>query len=153
MDLLDFLKGQLGVVINDFLVATCGQGEVPANAKAMCADLVSLSAEPGALDLSGAQVVAFGLGDSHYIYFNEAARLYGEVVRARHGAAMLSDDYDRGDDQYDEKYDEKYASKWEQFAPLLFTKQLLLEPKHVLLPATFADERRMCCQPARASWT
>ena len=66
---------------------------------------------------------------------------------------MLSDDYDRGDDQYDEKYDEKYASKWEQFAPLLFTKQLLLEPKHVLLPATYAVERRMCCQPARASWT
>ena len=59
-------------MINDFLVATCGQGELPANAKAMCADLMSLAAESGALDLSGTQVAVFGLGDTEVSRVNRS---------------------------------------------------------------------------------
>ena len=101
-----------------FLVATCGQGELPGNAKTMYSEL--LSAEPGSLDLSNTQMAVFGMGDSHYVYFNKGARLYDEVLRQRHSAAMLADDYGRGDDQDEEKYE----SKWEEFATPLFTKLL-----------------------------
>jgi len=118
-----------------FLVATCGQGELPANCKEMYAALSG--AEDGALgDLSETKVAVFGMGDSHYVYFNEAAKMFDEVLRNQLGAAMIVEDYGKGDDQDDEKYE----SAWEEFAPSLFTKLMLPEPERVLLPASYRAE-------------
>ena len=61
-----------------FLVATCGQGELPGNCKEMFAAM--RDAEEGALgDFGETKVAVFGMGDSHYVYFNEAARMFDDV--------------------------------------------------------------------------
>jgi len=116
------------------LLATCGQGELPGNCKDMYNTLINM--EPGDLDLSETQIGIFGMGDSHYVYFNEAARLYDEVFRNKLGANMIMDTYGKGDDQDDEKYE----TAWEEFGPSMFTKLSLPEPEKILLPATYSAE-------------
>ena len=57
-----------------FLIATCGQTELPNNCKDVYAALSS--GDLSELDLSETKIGVFGMGDSHYVYFNEAAKLY-----------------------------------------------------------------------------
>eukprot|EP01083_Nonionella_stella_P194368 716915_1 len=114
-----------------FIVATCGQGELPANCKDMYKQLLV-----GEIDLSQTKVAVFGMGDSHYVYFNEAAKLYDDVLRNKLGAQMIMDGYGLGDDQDDEKYE----SAWEEFGPSIYTKLMLPEPEKILLPATYSTE-------------
>ncbi len=37
------------------------------------------------LDLSGTKMAVFGMSDSHYVYINEAAKLYDDVLRNDNG--------------------------------------------------------------------
>ena len=60
-----------------FLIATCGQGELPNNCKDIYAALSS--GDLSELDLSETKIGVFGMGDSHYVYFNEAAKLHDAV--------------------------------------------------------------------------
>eukprot|EP00484_Ammonia_sp_Unknown_P000272 CAMPEP_0197022220 /NCGR_PEP_ID=MMETSP1384-20130603/3125_1 /TAXON_ID=29189 /ORGANISM="Ammonia sp." /LENGTH=1795 /DNA_ID=CAMNT_0042450221 /DNA_START=521 /DNA_END=5908 /DNA_ORIENTATION=- len=117
-----------------FLLATCGQGELPANCKDMYSELSKIGADD--LDLSDTKVAIFGMGDSHYVYFNEAARLYDDLFRNKLKASMIMEDFGRGDDQDDEKYE----SAWEEFGPSVFTKLMLPEPERILLPASYSAE-------------
>eukprot|EP01083_Nonionella_stella_P091619 256215_1 len=116
-----------------FIIATCGQGELPQNCKQMYNDLLLNSSD---IDLSKTKIGVFGMGDSHYVYFNEAARQYDEVFRNKLGAEMLSESYGKGDDQDEEKYE----SAWEEFAPTMYTKLMLPEPERILLPGSYSSE-------------
>eukprot|EP00485_Elphidium_margaritaceum_P008311 CAMPEP_0202688700 /NCGR_PEP_ID=MMETSP1385-20130828/4170_1 /ASSEMBLY_ACC=CAM_ASM_000861 /TAXON_ID=933848 /ORGANISM="Elphidium margaritaceum" /LENGTH=1808 /DNA_ID=CAMNT_0049343729 /DNA_START=509 /DNA_END=5935 /DNA_ORIENTATION=- len=126
------------------IVATCGQGEMPGNCKELFAQL-SEAGEDDVPDLSGVNVAVFGMGDSHYVYFNEAAKKYDDLFRTRLHANMLSDSYGCGDDQEDEKYE----SAWQEFGPSLFTRLSLPEPERILLPASYGvefDDRAIAVQ-------
>lgn len=56
------------------IVATCGQGELPANCKYFHKELF----EAEDLDLSNTKFATFGLGDTSYIHYNSAAKEFDE---------------------------------------------------------------------------
>eukprot|EP01084_Bolivina_argentea_P142821 250868_1 len=117
-----------------FILATCGQGELPSNCREMYNSLKN--ADNDEIDLSQTKIAVFGMGDSHYVYFNETAKLYDSILRNKFAAQMIMDDYGCGDDQDDEKYE----SAWEEFAPSMYTKLMLPEAEKILLPATYRTE-------------
>ena len=79
-----------------FVVATSGQGEFPANCRALWRFLARASLPAGCL--SGLRVAVFGFGDSGYPLFNAAARkLFRRLVDGLGAAPLLP--LGLGDDQ------------------------------------------------------
>lgn len=63
------------------IVATCGQGELPANCKYFHEEIMA----DDTIDLSNTKFACFGLGDSSYIYYNSAAKEFDERFEALGG--------------------------------------------------------------------
>lgn len=115
-----------------FVVATCGQGELPSNCKSFYEEMNKDSF--GNDFLSDTKFAVFGMGDSHYVYFNEAATLFDKRLEALGGQRMI--ECGMGDDQHEDKFE----TEWEVFAPNLWNIMGLKEPEKVLLPASYNVE-------------
>eukprot|EP01071_Lankesteria_metandrocarpae_P003553 Lankesteria_metandrocarpae@DN3034_c0_g1_i1.p1 len=83
------------------LCCTQGQGEFPEDTKEFWAEL-SKDDQPADL-LKGMSYAVFGMGDSSYIYFNQAAKNLDERFEQLGAKRLLA--YGKGDDQDAEKYD------------------------------------------------
>ena len=63
-----------------FVIATCGQGQLPANCMELYKTLNDMSSDNTESEFGGTlentRMTVFRMGDSHYLYFNEAAKLY-----------------------------------------------------------------------------
>eukprot|EP00915_Cephaloidophora_sp_WS-2016_P009509 GHVH01013595.1.p1 GENE.GHVH01013595.1~~GHVH01013595.1.p1 ORF type:complete len:1813 (+),score=257.55 GHVH01013595.1:123-5561(+) len=101
---LDDIKSMKQVII---FVSTAGQGEIPGAAIPAHEELKACT-DTGAL--SGVQYAVFGLGDSTYLYFNEAAKLYDCAFEKLGAIRML--ETGAGDDQHEEKYETVLGEWW-----------------------------------------
>eukprot|EP00497_Spongosphaera_streptacantha_P006053 TRINITY_DN985_c0_g1_i9.p1 TRINITY_DN985_c0_g1~~TRINITY_DN985_c0_g1_i9.p1 ORF type:complete len:569 (+),score=131.65 TRINITY_DN985_c0_g1_i9:1381-3087(+) len=111
-----------------FVVATCGQGELPGNCKTFYSELSNADLPKDFLN--DTMFAVFGMGDSHYVYFNEAARLFDERLGELGGVRMLP--RGEGNDQDEEKFE----TEWENWSPRLWNEMGTKEPEKILLPAT-----------------
>jgi len=111
------------------IVATCGQGEFPAN----CRDFwKSLSDESLPKDLyTNTKFAVFGLGDSSYVFFNEAAKQFYNRFKDL-GGKMVST-LGLGD----EKDEEHYESKWNDWLPELWNELGTPPPSMELLTPSY----------------
>jgi len=71
------------------IVATCGQGEFPAN----CRDFWKAVSDESLPDdlYANTKFAIFGLGDSSYVYFNEAAKKFHDRFKELGGQVRLRD--------------------------------------------------------------
>ena len=116
--------GEAGTVIN--LVATCGQGEWPANSKGFWAEIQ----EEGIADLSELKIATFAMGDSGYVFYN----MCGEMMHKRMvelGAQEILP-IGMGDDQQEDKWE----TEWTEWSPELWNELGTMSPPQVLLPAS-----------------
>jgi len=91
------------------IVATCGQGELPANCKYFHKELF----EAEDLDLSNTRFATFGLGDTSYIHYNSAAKEFDDRFAELKATRIL--EIGLGND----KDDEKYETAWYEWFPEL----------------------------------
>jgi sulfite reductase alpha subunit-like flavoprotein len=115
-----------------FILATCGQGELPSNCKDFYASITAMEDNPEWL--KDVNIGVFGMGDSHYVYFNSVATKFDDELRKK-GAQMVVD-VGLGDDQDPEKYE----SVFEEWGPTLFTKLELPEAQRILLASQYSAE-------------
>jgi len=101
---LDDIKAMKTVVI---FVSTAGQGEIPGGAIPVYDEMKTCEDKEA---LKGIKYGVFGLGDSTYIYFNEAATLFDNVFGQLGAEKMLAPGM--GDDQHEEKYETALAEWW-----------------------------------------
>eukprot|EP00485_Elphidium_margaritaceum_P010876 CAMPEP_0202690710 /NCGR_PEP_ID=MMETSP1385-20130828/5619_1 /ASSEMBLY_ACC=CAM_ASM_000861 /TAXON_ID=933848 /ORGANISM="Elphidium margaritaceum" /LENGTH=1757 /DNA_ID=CAMNT_0049346001 /DNA_START=418 /DNA_END=5691 /DNA_ORIENTATION=+ len=113
-----------------FAVSTCGQGEYPKNCQFFMTDLEHAVEQK---DTIGAKVkyAVFGLGDSHYVYYNEAANKLDEFMEKCGATRMM--DVGLGNDQDPDKYD----TAFEEWTPTLFDTLKCEEPSQELLPPRY----------------
>ncbi len=111
------------------VVATAGQGEFPNNCKEFWKRLEDKTVPEDYL--AQCQFAVFGLGDSGYVFFNEAAKLIDKRL-AEIGAKRIL-----GMGLGDDKDDEKFESKWGDWAPDLWNELGTPPPPQELLPATY----------------
>lgn len=109
-------------------MATCGQGELPANCKEF---YKWISEEHPADHLANTNISIFGLGDTHYVYYNSAAKMFNERFRALGAPELLA--MGNGDDQDEDKYE----TAWEEWFPQFCGVSQLAEPEKILLPASY----------------
>lgn len=101
------------------VVSTTGQGDLPVNMRHFWQDL-TVAALPPAL-LEGLRFTVFGLGDSHYVQFNYAARklyarLQGLGAKPFCRCGLGDDQHDFG---YEQELDPWAEGMWEALASLL----------------------------------
>eukprot|EP01006_Ploeotia_vitrea_P034594 TRINITY_DN65769_c0_g1_i1.p1 TRINITY_DN65769_c0_g1~~TRINITY_DN65769_c0_g1_i1.p1 ORF type:complete len:134 (+),score=5.49 TRINITY_DN65769_c0_g1_i1:369-770(+) len=104
------------------LVATCGQGELPANCKHFAKELASNED----INLSNVKYAMFGLGDKSYVHFNEAAKVIDDAYKKRGAKEVIS--MGLGDD----KDDEKYETAWYEWFPNLAQEMKFPDPPDTL---------------------
>lgn len=111
------------------IVATCGQGEFPGN----CKDFwKSISDKDLPTDfLKDTKFAVFGLGDSSYVFFNEAAKLFNGRFKELGATSVL----EMGEG--DEKDEERYETKWNDWLPELWNELGTDPPSQELLPPTY----------------
>jgi len=128
MDDLDFddLQNQTQVFC---VVATCGQGELPAN----CRDFWKSLSDPQLPKdyFKDTKFAVFGLGDSSYVYFNEAAKKFYDRFKELGGNIVTS--LGLGD----EKDEEHYETKWNEWIPELWNELGTPPPAMELMPPTY----------------
>lgn len=128
MDELDFdeLPKQTQVFC---VVATCGQGEFPAN----CRDFWKAISDPSLPKdlLKDTKFAVFGLGDSSYVYFNESAKKFYNRFKELGGVTVSN--LGMGD----EKDEEHYESKWNEWLPELWNELGTPPPSMTLLPPSY----------------
>lgn len=73
----------------------------------------------------------FGLGDSSYVYYNQAAKIIDKRMTEL-GAKRLVE-LGLGD----EKAEEKHETAWQEWSPNLFNELNLKNPPDTLLPQSF----------------
>ncbi len=83
------------------IVSTCGDGQLPGNCKYFAKDLLASSA-----DLSKVKFAVFGLGDTAYHYYNEAAKIFDKRFEELGAKRVLP--AGMGNDKDDEKYETAY---------------------------------------------
>jgi homodimeric pyruvate:ferredoxin (flavodoxin) oxidoreductase len=112
------------------VVATCGQGEFPAN----CRDFWKALSDPSnPKDLfQNTKFAIFGLGDSSYVYFNEAAKRFHRKFEELGGKVVTT--LGLGDD----KDEDKYESKWNDWLPYLWNELGTPPPSMELLPPSYS---------------
>jgi pyruvate/2-oxoacid:ferredoxin oxidoreductase beta subunit/sulfite reductase alpha subunit-like flavoprotein/Pyruvate/2-oxoacid:ferredoxin oxidoreductase delta subunit len=111
-------------VIN--LVATCGQGEYPANCRNFYKELVDEGLPSDYLD--GVKFATFAMGDSGYVFFNSSGEFFDERF-TQLGATPLMP-MGQGDDQDADKWE----TAWEDWAPELWNELGTPTPDKVLPP-------------------
>lgn len=84
------------------LVSTCGQGELPPNCRNFYKYLQGLSPDT----LKNTKYAVFGLGDSNYTFFNQAAKKYDEVLAKAGAKRVVETGY--GNDQDEDKFNTAY---------------------------------------------
>lgn len=131
IDVMDLAKQ--GLVVN--LVATCGQGEFPANSKLFWEQISTDPDIPEDL-LANTKFCTFGMGDSHYVFFNECAKMIDEQFVRLGGQRLL--DVGLGDDQDEDTWETAYLD-WE---PSLFNEINAPPPPKEVMPATYAANVR-----------
>ena len=117
------LAGKKHVVV---LCSTCGNGEMPKNARQFYAEL--LQEHPADL-LQAVRMWVFGLGDSSFANYNVAAkRLHSrfEALGAQMAAIGLGNDQDP----------ERYMTAWENWLPAFWDATGVNEPEVVGVPAS-----------------
>jgi len=108
---LEDIKSMKTVIV---LAATAGQGEIPGGAIPAHEEMKSCTE----LDcLKGIKFAVFGMGDSSYIYFNEAAKLFQKEFSRLGGEEVIP--IGMGDDQHEEKYETALAEWWPEFTDAL----------------------------------
>lgn len=129
MDELDFdeLPKQTQVFC---VVATCGQGEFPAN----CRDFWKAISDPSLPKdlLKDTKFAVFGLGDSSYVYFNESAKKFYNRFKELGGATVSN--LGMGD----EKDEDHYETRWNEWLPELWNELGTAPPSMELLPPSYA---------------
>jgi sulfite reductase alpha subunit-like flavoprotein len=113
-------------------VATAGQGEMPKTALKFWAEMEQFLELPGKENFLGnTQFAVFGMGDSSYVFFNEAASKIDSMFE-KLGATRIQE-MGQGDDQHAERYD----TELEEWTPNVFDAieappppQELGEPSH-----------------------
>ena len=111
------------------VVATCGQGEFPANCKDFWKNISNASLPNDFL--KDTKIAVFGLGDSSYVYFNESAKKF--YNRFKELGATLVSNLGLGD----EKDEEHYESKWNEWLPELWNELGTPPPSMELLPPSY----------------
>lgn len=111
------------------VVATCGQGEFPANCKEFWKQLSDKDLP--ADYLQDKKFAVFGLGDSSYVYFNETAKLFHKRFTELGAQSVI--DLGLGDD----KDEERYESAWNEWAPELWNELGTDPPAMELLPPSY----------------
>jgi sulfite reductase alpha subunit-like flavoprotein len=124
IDVMDLPKHS--TVIN--LVATCGQGEWPANSKLFWEQIQDPELPTDLL--ANTKFSTFCMGDSHYVFFNECGKQMDSAFERLGGQRMMP--MEMGDDQDDDMWESKYVD-WE---PALFNELGTMEPPRVLLEAS-----------------
>ena len=111
------------------IVATCGQGEFPAN----CRDFwKALSDDSLPNDLfANTKFAMFGLGDSSYVFFNEAAKKFYDRFQELGGTVVMN--LGLGD----EKDEEHYETKWNEWLPELWNELGTPPPSMELLAPSY----------------
>lgn len=126
VDVMDLPKQSL--IIN--LVATCGQGEFPANSKLFFEQIQDADLPEDLL--ANTRFCTFGMGDSHYVFFNECAKLIDENFVRLGGNKLL--DVGQGDDQDEDTWETAYLD-WE---PALFNEVGAPPPPKEVMPASYS---------------
>lgn len=94
------------------LCATCGEGDTPKNAATFMEQLTKKDAYPED-HLKGVEFAVFGMGDSSYHEFNEAAKIIDQRMGAL-GATRLQE-VGMGDDQHEDKFETALEDWWPDF--------------------------------------
>eukprot|EP01054_Gregarina_sp_Poly1_P006838 Gregarina_sp_Poly_1__6837@NODE_36_length_18572_cov_139_626047_g31_i0_p1_GENE_NODE_36_length_18572_cov_139_626047_g31_i0NODE_36_length_18572_cov_139_626047_g31_i0_p1_ORF_typecomplete_len1815_score257_46POR_N/PF01855_19/5_3e53FAD_binding_1/PF00667_20/2e03FAD_binding_1/PF00667_20/1_3e03FAD_binding_1/PF00667_20/2e52POR/PF01558_18/8_1e42POR/PF01558_18/2_3e03Flavodoxin_1/PF00258_25/3_5e33PFOR_II/PF17147_4/6_9e20NAD_binding_1/PF00175_21/9_2e16Fer4_16/PF13484_6/9_7e14TPP_enzyme_C/PF02775_21/2_7e12EKR/PF len=102
--------------------STAGQGELPGNAKEL---YHALEKETNQALLSTMRFAVVGLGDSNYVYFNQAAKLF-DALLSRLGAMRIMDTC-MGDDQHEERFETALAD----WLPAFWEEAKIAEPENV----------------------
>lgn len=109
------------------IVATCGQGELPANCKYFHEELFA----DDTIDLSNTRFAVFGLGDTSYIHFNSAAKEFDERLGELGGKRIIP--LGLGND----KDDEKYETAWYEWFPELALEAKIPDAPETLMPSIY----------------
>lgn len=124
------------------IVATAGQGDMPKTAVRFWEQMEGFLPSAPADFLANTKFAVFGMGDSSYVFFNEAARKIDDAF-ARLGGERLQE-MGRGDDQHPARYD----TELEEWSPDFFDNidappppQELSAPSHLVEILDPADEQ------------
>ncbi|CAH1775312.1 unnamed protein product [Owenia fusiformis] len=112
------------------VVATCGQGEFPANSKTFWEQMSNKDLAPDTL--ANTKFAVFGLGDTGYVYYNESAKQFDKRFEELGATRILN--IGLGDD----KDEEKYETAWNEWCPELWSELGTPAPPQELLPASYS---------------
>ncbi|XP_013418498.1 uncharacterized protein LOC106179427 isoform X2 [Lingula anatina] len=111
------------------VVATCGQGELPGNCRDFWEQLSDKDLPSDYLE--NTRFAVFGLGDTSYVFYNEAAKKFNKRLEELGGKRILN--LGLGDD----KDEEKYETAWNEWCPNLWNELGTPPPPQELLPPTY----------------
>lgn len=111
------------------VVATAGQGEFPANCHQFWKSLSDTNLASDTL--KNTKFAVFGLGDTGYVYFNEAAKQIDKRLEELGAQRILP--IGLGDD----KDEERYETKWTDWTPELWGELGTPPPPQILLPPSY----------------
>ena len=97
------------------LVATCGQGEFPGNCKDFWKSLSDKNLPEDFLEST--EFTVFGLGDSSYVYFNEAAKCFHQRFSELGAKCVL--DMGVGDDKVRDSMTSRAKNRREQLIEIM----------------------------------
>eukprot|EP00931_Biecheleriopsis_adriatica_P069889 TRINITY_DN436_c0_g1_i9.p1 TRINITY_DN436_c0_g1~~TRINITY_DN436_c0_g1_i9.p1 ORF type:complete len:1849 (-),score=485.30 TRINITY_DN436_c0_g1_i9:160-5706(-) len=123
------------------IVATAGQGEMPKSAVKFWQDMETFLETAPKDYLKDTQFAVFGMGDSSYVFFNEAARKIDEAFEKLGGQRVM--EMGMGDDQHPARFDtelEEWSPDWYDNIEAPEPPQELSPPSHLveILPADHA---------------
>jgi len=116
------------------VVATAGQGEMPKSAVKFWQDMETFLETAPADYLKDTKFAVFGLGDSSYVFFNEAARKIDQAFE-KLGAERVQQ-LGLGDDQHPARFD----TELEEWSPDFFDNIEAPEPPQELSPPSHLVE-------------
>lgn len=112
------------------IVATAGQGEMPKTAVKFWEEMETFMETAPKDFLSETKFAVFGMGDSSYVFFNEAAKKVDEAFEKLGGQRLH--ELGMGDDQHPERYD----TELEEWIPTFYENIAAPEPPQELGKAT-----------------
>merc|ERR1712190_328035 len=115
------------------IVATAGQGDMPKTAVKFWEQMETFLETAPADYMKNTQFAVFGMGDSSYVFFNEAAAKFDKAFE-KLGATRIQD-LGMGDDQHPARFD----TELEEWSPDFFDNieappppQVLSDPTHLV---------------------
>eukprot|EP00930_Biecheleria_cincta_P040888 TRINITY_DN279_c0_g1_i4.p1 TRINITY_DN279_c0_g1~~TRINITY_DN279_c0_g1_i4.p1 ORF type:complete len:1874 (+),score=404.50 TRINITY_DN279_c0_g1_i4:640-5622(+) len=116
------------------IVATAGQGEMPKSAVKFWQDMETFLETAPADFLKDTKFAVFGMGDSSYVFFNEAARKIDEAFEKLGGERVMQ--MGMGDDQHPARFD----TELEEWSPDYYDNIEAPEPPQELSPPSHLVE-------------